>query len=94
MIKAGGFGAKAFANGKLVASADDIGQYSAQDKVVGKLLMDGISPENTAVIVSGKITAELVRKCLFAKISVLASKLPPTHLAAEVAKNGKLTLVY
>ena len=94
VIKAGGFGAKAFANGKLVASADDIGQYSALDKVVGKLLMDGISPENTAVIVSGKITAELVRKYLFAKISVLASKLPPTHIAAEVAKNGKLTLVY
>ena len=94
VIKAGGFGAKAFANGKLVASADDIGQYSAQDKVVGKLLMDEIPPENTAVIVSGKITAELVRKYLFAKISVLASKLPPTHIAAEVAKNGKLTLVY
>ena len=94
VIKAGGFGAKAFANGKCLASAEDIGQYSALDKVVGKLLMDGISPENTAVIVSGKITAELVRKCLFAKISVLASKLPPTHIAAEVAKNGKLTLVY
>ncbi|HJJ50774.1 MAG TPA: formate dehydrogenase accessory sulfurtransferase FdhD, partial [Methanocorpusculum sp.] len=94
VIKAGGFGAKAFANGKLVASAEDIGQYSALDKVVGRLLMDGISPESTAVIVSGKITAELVRKCLFAKISVLASKLPPTHLAAEVAKNGKLTLVF
>ena len=94
VIKAGGFGAKAFANGKLLTSAEDIGQYSALDKVVGRLLMDGISPESTAVIVSGKITAELVRKCLFAKISVLASKLPPTHLAAEVAKNGKLTLVY
>lgn len=94
VIKAGGFGAKAFVDGKIAACAEDIGQFTAFDKVVGRLLMEGITPESTAVLVSGKVTADLVRKCLHAKISVLASKLPPTHLAAEVAKNGKLTLVY
>jgi FdhD protein len=88
VIKAGGFGAAAFVDGMGAACAEDI------DKVVGRLLMEGIPPESTAVLVSGKVTAELVRKCLHAKISVLASKLPPTYLAAEVAKNGKLTLVY
>lgn len=94
VIKAGGFGAAAFAGGKLAASAEDIGQFTALDKTVGRLLTQGIPPESAAVLVSGKVTADLVRKCLHAKISVLASKLPPTHLAAEVAKNGKLTLVY
>ena len=94
VIKAGGFGAKAFVDGKTAACAEDIGQFTALDKVVGRLLIERIPPESTAVLVSGKVTADLVRKCLHAKISVLASKLPPTHLAAEVAKNGKLTLVY
>ena len=94
VIKAGGFGVKAFAEGKLAASTEDIGQFTALDKAVGRLLAEGIPPESTAVLVSGKVTADLVRKCLHAKISVLASKLPPTYLAAEVAKNGKLTLVY
>ena len=94
VIKAGGFGAKAFVGGTTAASAEDLGQFTALDKVVGRLLIEGIPPESTAVLVSGKVTAELVRKCLHAKISVLASKQPPTYLAAEVAKNGKLTLVY
>ena len=94
IIKAGGFGAAAFADGKMEACAEDIGQFTALDKVVGRLLLEGIPPESTAVLVSGKVTADMVRKCLHAKISVLASKLPPTHLAVEVAKNGKLTLVY
>lgn len=94
VIMAGGFGVKAFADGKIVASAEDLGLFTALDKVVGRLLMEGIPPECTAALVSGKVTAELVRKCLHAKISVLASKQPPTHLAAEVAKNGKMTLVY
>jgi len=94
VIKAGGFGAAAFAEGMVAACAEDIGQFTALDKVVGRLLMEGIPPESTAVLVSGKVTADMVRKCLHAKISVLASKQPPTYLAAEVAKNGKLTLVY
>ena len=94
IIKAGGFGAAAFADGKMEACVEDIGQYASLDKVVGRLLLEGIPPESTAVLVSGKVTADMVRKCLHAKISVLASKLPPTHLAVEVAKNGKLTLVY
>jgi FdhD protein len=94
VIKAGGFGVKAFVDGKIAASAEDLGQFTALDKVVGRLLMEGIPSESTAVLVSGKVTADMVRKCLHAKISVLASKQPPTHLAAEVAKNGKLRLVY
>ncbi len=94
VIKAGGFGVKAFADGKIAASAEDLGQFTALDKVVGRLLREGIPLESTAILVSGKVTAELVRKCLHAKISVLVSKQPPTNLAAEVAKNGKLTLVY
>ena len=94
IIKAGGFGAKAWKNGKIIASAEDIGQFTALDKVVGRLLMENIPPEETALLVSGKVTADMVRKCLHAKISVLASKYPPTLLAVEVAKNGKLTLAY
>ena len=94
IIRAGGFGAKVLKNGKIAASAEDIGQYTALDKVVGRLLMDNIPPEETAILISGKVTADLVRKCLHARISVLASKYPPTSLAYDAAKAGKLTLVY
>ena len=93
ILAAGGFAAAAYTQAGCAASASDLSQHAAFDKVIGSLLRQGCSPAGAAVICSGKITAELVRKSLHAQIPLLASCMPPTALAVATAQAGNLTLV-
>lgn len=93
VLAAGGFAAMACIRTGAVAIAADLSQHAAFDKVIGSLLRQGRSPADTAVLCSGKITADLVRKSLHAQVPLLASRIQPTSLAVETARAGNLTLV-
>jgi FdhD protein len=89
---AGGFSAAAvLSDGQVIASASCLSLYSAFDKTVGAAEKAGA--HEYAVVCSGKVTADLVRKCLNAGVPVLASEKPPTSLAVRMAEQGNLTLV-
>jgi FdhD protein len=75
--------------GILVHRAEDIGRHNAMDKVIGYALRNAIDLSRTAAISSGRISSEMVRKCLVANIPVIASRGATTSLAVDVAgKNG------
>ncbi|MDD1676325.1 MAG: formate dehydrogenase accessory sulfurtransferase FdhD [Methanomicrobiales archaeon] len=75
--------------GRLVHRAEDIGRHNAMDKVIGHALKNAIDLSHTAAISSGRISSEMVRKCLVANIPVIASRGATTSLAVDVAaKNG------
>lgn len=94
MKNSGGFEAAAVSyDGKIICEASCLTFFSAFDKLVGKIFLENFVPKDLAVICSGKVTADLIRKCLNAKVSVLASYQPPTALAAYMAEMGRVTLV-
>lgn len=87
---AGGFSAAAvFSDGNTVMTSC-LSLYSAFDKTIGAA---GKKSAEYAVVCSGKVTADLVRKCLNAKVPVLASYKPATALAVKMAEKGNLTIV-
>src|SRR5512137_2388567 len=55
---------------KILAVSEDIGRHNALDRVIGYGLRNRIDLSRTYVLVSGRISSEMVRKCLIANIPI------------------------
>ncbi|NMB79693.1 MAG: formate dehydrogenase accessory sulfurtransferase FdhD [Methanomicrobiales archaeon] len=78
---------------KILKVSEDIGRHNALDRVIGHALRNGIDLKRTYVIVSGRISSEMVRKCLIAGIPIIVSRGATTTLAVETAHKTGLTVV-
>jgi FdhD protein len=78
---------------EIIAVSEDIGRHNALDRVIGHGLRNGVDFSKTFVIVSGRISSEMVRKCLIANIPVIVSRGATTTLAVEIAEKAGLTVV-
>lgn len=82
------------ADGRLIASAEDVGRHNAVDKVVGRMLMiDALPLSDRLLFVSGRTSFEIVQKALFAGVPIVASVSAPSSLAIDLARDAGLTLV-
>ncbi len=78
---------------KILVVSEDIGRHNALDRVIGHGLRNSIDLSKTWVIVSGRISSEMVRKCLIAGIPIIVSRGATTTLAVETAEKTGLTVV-
>jgi len=72
--------------GELLLTREDIGRHNAVDKVVGGLMNSSSLKKATFLIVSGRISYEIVTKTFRAKIPVLLAVSAPSSLAIDFAK--------
>jgi FdhD protein len=77
---------------KVLSVSEDIGRHNALDRVIGYALRNNIALAKTWVIVSGRISSEMVRKCLIAGIPIIVSRGATTTLAVETAEKTGLTV--
>lgn len=77
----------------ILAFAEDIGRHNAVDKVLGSCILRNISFSKKILLVSGRISSEIVSKCIKWGIPVIASRTSATSLALELAEEGGVTLV-
>ena len=90
----GGIHAAALTDGRsLLYHAEDIGRHNAVDKVLGAAVLDGRSPEDLILLVTGRISGELAFKAARARISVVATPSIPSSIAVDIAKAARMTLV-
>lgn len=80
-------------NGNLLSLQEDIGRHNAVDKVIGDLLQNNKLKQAKILLVSGRISYEIVSKCFMAGIPVLAAVSAPSSLAVDFAKELGITLL-
>ena len=72
---------------------EDIGRHNAVDKVIGAALLEGMNLEHSTIVITGRVSSDMVVKAAGAGVPVVASMRITSNLALDIAERCKVSIV-
>jgi FdhD protein len=72
---------------------EDVGRHNTIDKLVGRAAMDGVDIEGRLLLVSGRVSSEMLLKAAVMGCPVIASRNSPTSMSITLAEELNITLI-
>ena len=92
----GGLHASSFftMDGEFIELFEDVGRHNALDKLIGSNFLKKNFPlEENILLLSGRISFELIQKAAMANISIVCALGAPSSLAIDLAKEFNMTII-
>jgi len=77
---------------RLLDFKEDIGRHNAVDKVVGSCMIAGIDTSDKLLILSGRVSSEMLLKAMNAGFCAVISRAAPTDAAVDIARSKGVIL--